>query len=349
MHEIYKRAVLVTLSFIMLISCFLQPIRAYHILPLAVVVPVAVTVAGYGLASYAKRRVFASMMRGKRVSPGLPETKVIDAHGNLQTISYQDALKEKKVHLVFAHGLCAGKEHYRGYVKGGCSSLDRYLFDGDDYSFTSFDFQEMMQTEAGDYHLVPTPGAASLGQEGDIARLKRVVELFPDESVVGMGVSRGAATWITMLGSYPDLGKKIKALILESPFASTSDIAVHMAGDIPVISRLIAAIASYILLAEHNLFGIQPIKVIENVPTTIPIMIVHSHEDRLIPMSHARRLYHALKKQRRNNVHLLELKHGPHGNILWAHDGSFYQRSVHTFCKKYGLPYNEDLVDEWKN
>lgn len=78
----------------------------------------------------------------------------------------------------------------------------------------------------------------------------------------------------------------------------------------------------------------------DTIDLEIPILIVCSKEDALIPSTSSIALFDALRKRGHKKAHLLVLDHGAHANILWGPDGHIYRNVVHAFYKLYGAPYN---------
>jgi pimeloyl-ACP methyl ester carboxylesterase len=178
----------------------------------------------------------------------------------------------------------------------------------------------------------------NLGQTQDVATLKQEFEKIKNDGngIIAFGVSRGAATLVNFLGA--NHCPEIKAVILESPFDNVRSII----GFKYYISALHAFVS--MVFPKYNPYGMQPITSAPTIRTDLPILIVCSKKDSLVPCSSSVSLYHALKKTGNNNVYLLKVTKGSHANILWGPQGENYRNVVHAFYKKYGLPYNEKFA-----
>jgi hypothetical protein len=171
--------------------------------------------------------------------------------------------------------------------------------------------------------------------------------------VIGFGVSRGAATWITTLGT-KQVAKQVACLVLESPFSSMKNVmlfqVIHFI--LEAMTPLFPSIdpehhASMIMknfFTSYQMDGIQPIDAIQNISKDIPILLVHSKEDAIIPINNSRHLYNKLRESGHNKIFLLELDHGKHASLLKGPQGLLYARVVHAFFKHYNIPYDPTLA-----
>jgi hypothetical protein len=76
----------------------------------------------------------------------------------------------------------------------------------------------------------------------------------------------------------------------------------------------------------------------------LPILFVHSHKDKVVPIKSSQRLYLLLKMLGHEHVYLLELNAGLHGKLIIGPEAETYQNVVHAFYKKYNLAYNEHFA-----
>ena len=90
---------------------------------------------------------------------------------------------------------------------------------------------------------------------------------------------------------------------------------------------------------ELKINGIFPHKTASAIPLGMPILIVHSKKDKVVPIKCSRRLYIQLRQTGHYNVYFLELSEGLHGKLMSGSDASTYQNVVHAFYKRYNLPH----------
>lgn len=225
----------------------------------------------------------------------------------------------EKIGFLFSHGYGSNKEQIGWYAPGNVlkwSILQKPYY--------SFDFPEV-----GPYGTI-IQSKVALAQTADIESLSnaciKVKEQNNLDLLVLVGVSRGAATSINYLCIKG--AQLIKAAVLECPFARYSSIE-HLFSP---AAKIINPLDPYTLITSSAL--------------TIPILLVHSQKDTLIPIKDSRELYAALKKSGNKDVYLLELTQGAHANCQSGSEGRKYEACVHAFYKKYGIPHDATLASQ---
>ncbi|KKR95886.1 MAG: hypothetical protein UU47_C0023G0010, partial [candidate division TM6 bacterium GW2011_GWE2_41_16] len=124
---------------------------------------------------------------------------------------------------------------------------------------------------------------ANLAQHDDIKRLKYVIEQTPKniKHLILHGVSRGAATIIVTLGTYPDLIEKyhIKAIVIDSPFADPhipiNNVVKQVLGrayKIPGIPACVNGLIRTFYIQGLRAYGPTPLTCLRNIPTNLPIL-----------------------------------------------------------------------------
>lgn len=202
----------------------------------------------------------------------------------------------------------------------------------------------------------------NLGQDADVLTLKRALEKLkaenPNIEVVLYGVSRGASTIINFLAQYnkecetqTSALPRIRAVVLESPYDDIASVARYLAqrtyidtlpyGNIYGHQAVHAIIGT--LFINYNKNGLSPIKSAPKIPKNIPVLIICSEQDQLVPWHSSYALYQEFKNTGHEDAHVLKLKKGLHAKLLSGPEGTRYQQAVHAFYKQYGLPYNSDL------
>lgn len=186
----------------------------------------------------------------------------------------------------------------------------------------------------------------NLGQNRDIERLSyacdRTLEATNCDGVVLAGISRGSATIL----NYAALNTTvpIKAIIAESPFDSLKNIVKHLLKRFHVawvpFSKKIGMKLADAHFPELDVYGLFPIDTVANIDKNIPILLIYSPKDKVIPLISSLILYVALREAGHEHVYLLELSSGDHGKLMLSSEASKYQNVVHAFYKKYNLPYN---------
>lgn len=225
---------------------------------------------------------------------------------------------------IFAHGLGGNSGHIRRYQHHRIIHGDAHTFDV---------YGRMSQV--------------SLGQQHEMGNLDKAIQHIrhtkPDTAIVLKGLSMGAATIANYLGSHPDTSA-IKGAILESPFADVDGILndiIKNSFSLSVINTICPSfkeLGLYCIYKNHALDGIQPIKVAHLIPKDIPLLLIASQEDTLIPAHSTQKMYNALVQSGHKKAHILTVKHGAHAKMCF-HKKSYHTiRNVeHAFRKKYNL------------
>lgn len=186
----------------------------------------------------------------------------------------------------------------------------------------------------------------NLGQADDIAnhleKYYACQDHFGKISVILYGVSRGAATTFNALSTYPDIYQEyVKAVILESPFDSISDV---LQQRFPYQHRIITWLLS--CYTAYNCKGPFPIQLVATFPPSIPVLFITSSQDKMVPQERTEALARALAQRKKNDVYLLKLSSSHHARYMFdsSEDARIYRDVVHAFYHMYGLPYIKEYA-----
>lgn len=265
-------------------------------------------------------------------------------------------IPEKKapmVHYLFSHGIADTYRQAYNYAK--TYTLDNKTYTNNRYilehPFTTFDYPDAT-TNFWRVNFWKT----SLGQKNEIYRLKQAYEdllgtyqhsiTFPNlvhyPDIVLCGLSRGASTIVNFLGKHNP--QYVKAVILESPFDHGLSVVQHKNKKINArtsdkINKIRHAFLPLIFM-KYKIYGAQPLNSVEHITNkNLPILIICSQQDTLVPWQGSVRLYEKFKTEGFVNCELLVLERGKHGKLLWGPDGQKYHDAVQMFYKKHNLPY----------
>ena len=146
--------------------------------------------------------------------------------------------------------------------------------------------------------------------------------------IVGLGSSQGSMALALAAADDP----RIDAVILDSPFVSPLELALHHARRVPVIgpaaARLILAEMS--LQTGENFFTASAEQALASFGRR-PVMIIHGDQDIGMPASHSQRLYDAATGPKE-----IWYGPGPHSNIVTTVPDE-YARRVFGFLGREGL------------
>lgn len=181
--------------------------------------------------------------------------------------------------------------------------------------------------------------------------LREAINASDNQGSIIHATSQGTATAINYV-AHEDKGTRIQALVLEATLGSGNS-AVHHTVNGPLMNM--SAVAklpfSYYWLpyfAKSVFFGYWPagkqaINSIKDIPTNMPVVIVHSKHDPQLSYNDACALYYGLKERGNNNVYLISKEGRRHVQILWADNDKTIVRAI---LKKHGLLEGDNEQNE---
>jgi dipeptidyl aminopeptidase/acylaminoacyl peptidase len=202
-----------------------------------------------------------------------------------------------------------------GYPADKGNILPALAFLHEDFNLLLFDFRYLGQSE-GSYS---TAGAKEVE---DLLAAIRFLKRRGGKEVGIWGFSMGAAVALMAIEKAPE----IKAVISESSYASLAQMAFELFR-IPLLKYPIAYLVGFWtkVFLGIDLREVSPARSVRN--ATIPILLIHSSADTVIPFSHARQLQKALAHNARAEFWFNE--RFAHGQL-----SSDYQTRVKNFFNK---------------
>jgi prolyl oligopeptidase family protein len=242
------------------------------------------------------------------------------------------------VYYLFSHGLA--DSHKQAYKYAESTGKQPYIIKT---PFITFDYPDVSSSIFRINRF-----KTSLAQDNEISCLAHHYfnETSQKQSVL-VGVSRGASTIINFMGLYNP--ENVYALILESPFDAVESIVTRLAyetkfGCIPGAKKYGSNLLSFIF-CQYKPEGIKPIDQVQKIKKDLPILIICSFEDKLVPVWSSINLYIALRESGHQNAYLLILPEGKHAKLIThTRFGYLYQHIVHAFYCKYDLPHDPYLA-----
>jgi hypothetical protein len=249
---------------------------------------------------------------------------------------------QKKVITVFSHGIADTWQQVHGYVKSYIKdntiySNDRYLINT---PFITFNYPDATNT----FYRV-NYCETSFGQENEIGRLNKAYVSAISHykncecDIILWGLSRGASNVLIFAGQN-DLSC-VKAIVIESPYYTMGEVieSLMVKKGLSWLPLSYGETVAEFIFKCYTRHGYSPAKCLENIPKNIPILIICSQEDRLVPASTSINVYKKLVESGHTDVYLFITEHGKHAAILQGADGEKYQSVVNAFYKKYNLPH----------
>jgi pimeloyl-ACP methyl ester carboxylesterase len=186
----------------------------------------------------------------------------------------------------------------------------------------------------------------NMGQGDDIIRLRKAIENAPKNDQISLfGSSRGAATIInTVAENNPTT---VQALVLDATPCDIPAIIKPLLAKFIINPNYSNPIFRFFFSAypKDSIPPIQAIKQIKN--KNLPILLIHSKTDQKVPVHNSYKMYQEFQRQGFTNVHLVILPDGKHGYPLQDEKiKPLYLQAVHSFYKKYNLPYNATWTNQ---
>ena len=243
---------------------------------------------------------------------------------------------------LFSHGIADTHKQVLGYVQSDNRSKPYIITD----PFISFDYPDASSSM---FKINRTQ--TSFAQENEIKRLSQVFfsPVIKNKNTVLVGVSRGASVLINFMGIYN--APNVAAIILESPFDCVESIVSALIHEkklswIPGIKKNGLNIMSFIF-CKYKPNGIRPIDLAPQIKQNLPILVVCSATDILVPIWSSINIYNILRESGHYNTYLLILPEGHHAKLINdTKYGSLYQKVTHAFYKKFQLPHDPVLAKE---
>lgn len=175
--------------------------------------------------------------------------------------------------------------------------------------------------------------SSCLAQNSEMEELHALVQKHAGKNLILFGVSRGASTIINYVAMHKT--GNIKALILESPYDDMYSVVngilghiyAHWVPGLTTIGNLVCAT----IFSNYSTCAIAPRDVVEFIPKHIPILIVCSNQDQLIPAASSQGLHQQLTESGHLQAFLLTTPIGKHGHIIAGDSGTAYTKKVQDF------------------
>jgi pimeloyl-ACP methyl ester carboxylesterase len=214
--------------------------------------------------------------------------------------------------LIICHGLGANRCNFLHYVpvgdELGCNVL---MFDfrghGDsDGNTITFGYKERLDVLAAiDYLRTQRPEQA--------------------QQIYGLGISMGSSA---LIHGASEAQPPLDGVIVDSAFASAVELTDNVLEDFPAVLRPVISEAGVPVASLHAGCDLKAVRPIDRVnQLRAPLLLIHAHDDQLIPVEHSRRL----RDQALQPRELLITNTGGHGSS-WADQRGYlnFVRSIRT-------------------
>jgi hypothetical protein len=242
---------------------------------------------------------------------------------------------------LFSHGIADKWSQIHRYLK---KYWKNGILHSNTYGFIHTPFVSFNYPDATNRFYRVNYYETSFGQSNEINRIyktyQKTIEHFGDCDIILYGLSRGASNLVIFAGMHQL--DNVKALVLESPYCSMTEVIAHVMNKKGVSWLPISygeALAEF-LFKKYTRHGNTPEKYAANIPLDMPILIVCSEEDTLVPCSTSFNLYKQLVKTGHRHVYIFMTEKGRHAFIIQGPDGEKYEAVANAFYKKYNLTHD---------
>ncbi len=278
------------------------------------------------------------------VSAALAGTLLVSESIQSWFLSKKKNISQVKVRYLFSHGFGSNRWEKYKYIKKCKIGIN--CLHSESEQVTSFNYPDVIMLG------MPNFAKANIAQESDVAHLKSEVEKImqnnQEEDLVLFGVSRGASTALNFMALHDN--PAVKALIVESPFDSMATIIDNKRKKLPFkwFSHDFCQRILEFLFRQYKRDGIQPIDLVSKIRKDLPILIICSKKDSLVPCHSTVNLCKKLRKSGHDKVCLLQLEKGKHGLIIYGKSSNVYQKGMHAFLAKCGFSHDPELARQGK-
>lgn len=179
-----------------------------------------------------------------------------------------------------------------------------------------------------------------MGTGKDIDTLAAQID-FSQQYII-FGFSRGGATAINYIAEHTP--QNVQALILEATPADMLDSFDHIQQKIGLNisdNKKIQAQIFHTIFPAWQITSPPPVENIKKFTNkNLPILIIHSKDDSVVPISSAYKLYLAFLQAGFTNTYFIQLSTGQHAHYQKSPDRVIYLQALHSFYKKFGYTYN---------
>ena len=244
----------------------------------------------------------------------------------------------KNTYCLFSHGV--GGNYKQAYKYRDVIPYPLKTFDYPD----AFHFPKLLPRTLKN---IPRCTQTSLAQENE---LNYFIEQFDkleqelqeehgnDYNIVLYGLSRGASVLILFMALYPEKLSHVSAVIMESPFCSVGKVISNFRHRF-YLKRFISQSMGHRILEsifmKYNRNYPSPATFTHNINNhniNIPILIIASQKDKIVPFESSKKLYDILATK---DVHFLELEDGEHACLLQSSQKKHMTKYIQHFLNSY--------------
>jgi len=264
-------------------------------------------------------------------------------------ISSSGELLPSTWHTVFAHGIVDGPTQIHRFEDAIGTTTKSALSFPDAKPATGFGFNYGISKITYLLGKHVNRNRMYMAQGNDIKAMNHFIEQTAlqessNKNFILYGCSRGAATVINYMAKHNP--ENVQALVLDACPASMHEAIQPTLIKFGINPSRAHAIFSTLFPKYPKRNPINPFNSIKDIKNkNLPILLIHSADDSVVPYEHSLMLYREFIDQGFTNVHILTIASGRHSYLLQNKQVKpQYLQAVHSFYKKYNMPYHEALA-----
>ena len=152
--------------------------------------------------------------------------------------------------------------------------------------------------------------------------------------IILSGVSMGAST--VLMASNLDLPENVSAIIADCPYSSPGAIIKKVCKNMHLPSMLLYPLVAFgaLLFGRFCIWESSAVRSVKQ--TKIPILLVHGEDDRFVPATMSKEIYHAARGPKK----MITIPGAGHG-LSYFVDTPYYEKTIKGFLKNSGICLKE--------
>lgn len=261
-------------------------------------------------------------------------------------IIFAKTMSPVEIKTIFAHGIVDGPSQINRFDQAIATKerVSVSFLDATNATGFGLNYGIFMLTKLFGKHV--NRSKMYMAQGPDINSLKKFINANgnSDSGIILYGCSRGAATIINYMAK--NNNQEVKALVLDACPANMHEAIQPTLIKYGINPSRALSIFTTLFPKYPKTNPTTPIGSIKNIENkNLPILLIHSVDDTVVPFEHGLMLYQEFINNGFTNVHILSIPSGQHSFLLQDKKAQkSYLRTVHSFYKKYNLPFKESFA-----
>lgn len=255
---------------------------------------------------------------------------------------------DAEVHTIYAHGILDHPSGVKRFYQAISSSVEyiKTVVFPDIQKEVGYGINRIVSEVASKFKIPINRSKMYMGQLQDIdAFFDAIQTCEQDDQLILFGCSRGGAATVSFLAKHNP--ENVVAVVLDGSPADMLASADPIMAQFGLGSSCRSLIFS-VLFPAYPQDSVTPLQSVAHIKNKkLPILLIHSQNDCVVPYSHSLRLYKEFIKHGFEHVYIVLIPEGRHAFLLQEPKAKdLYLKAVHSFYKFYDLPYDKMHASE---